>query len=114
MSATRSPRRRGRAVLLARREGFARRALRNIESELPRHSGLMLAARITVAHFSVSSAMSFLKSAGEPGRTVPPRLASRDFILGSARPVLISSLSFSMISADVVFGAPTPYQVLAS
>ena len=30
------------------------------------HSALMLAARITLAHFSVSSAMSLPKSAGEP------------------------------------------------
>jgi hypothetical protein len=30
------------------------------------HSGLMLAARITLAHFSMSSAMSLPKSAGEP------------------------------------------------
>jgi hypothetical protein len=30
------------------------------------HSGLMLAARTTLAHFSVSSAMSLPKSAGEP------------------------------------------------
>ena len=30
------------------------------------HSGLMLAARITLPHFSVSSAMSLPKSAGEP------------------------------------------------
>jgi hypothetical protein len=31
------------------------------------HSGLMFAARITLAHFSVSSAISLPKSAGEPG-----------------------------------------------
>src|SRR5262249_27255510 len=30
------------------------------------HSGLMLASRTTLAHFSVSSAMSLPKSAGEP------------------------------------------------
>jgi hypothetical protein len=30
------------------------------------YSGLRLAARITLAHFSVSSAMSWPKSAGEP------------------------------------------------
>ena len=48
------------------------------------HSGLMLAARITLAHFSVSSAMSLPKSAGEPASTVPPRSASRALIFGSA------------------------------
>jgi hypothetical protein len=44
---------------------FAGRALWNIESILPRHSALMLAARITLPHFSVLSAMSLPKSAGE-------------------------------------------------
>jgi hypothetical protein len=37
------------------------------------HSGLMPAARITFAHFSLSSTTSFPKSAGEPRTTVPPR-----------------------------------------
>src|SRR5262245_52019128 len=49
------------------------------------HSGLMLAVRITLPHFSVSSAMWLPKSVGEPGDTVPPRSASLAFILGSAR-----------------------------
>jgi hypothetical protein len=48
------------------------------------HSGLMPAARITFAHFSLSSTTSFPKSAGEPRTTVPPRSASRAFSLGSA------------------------------
>ena len=39
------------------------------------HSALILAARMTLAHFSVSSAISFAKSPGEPGNTVPPRSA---------------------------------------
>ena len=72
------------------------------------HSGLMLAARITLPHFSVSSAMSLPKSAGEPASTVPPKSASRALILGSARPALISLLSLSMISAGVSLGAPMP------
>src|SRR5215472_15806453 len=71
-------------------------------------SALMLAARITLPHFSVSSAMSLPKSAGELGSTVPPRSARRAFILGSARPALISLLSLSTISADVFAGAPKP------
>src|SRR5262245_7969474 len=45
------------------------------------HSALMLAARITLPHFSVSSAMSFAKSEGEPASTIPPNSASRAFIL---------------------------------
>src|SRR5262245_50093876 len=40
----------------------------------------------TLPHFSVSSAISLPKSTGEPASTVPPRSASRVFMLGSARP----------------------------
>jgi hypothetical protein len=36
---------------------FAERVLRNIGSGLPRQSALMLAARITLPHFSVSAAI---------------------------------------------------------
>src|SRR5215469_10732982 len=57
----------------------------NIGPGLPGHSGLMFAERITLAHFSVSSAMYFPNSAGEPGSTVLPRSARRAVILGSAR-----------------------------
>src|SRR5215471_10996789 len=78
------------------------------------HSALMLAARITLAHFSVSSAMSLPKSAGDIGIGTPPRSASRALIVGSARPALIASLSLSTISAGVFLGTPTPYQKLAS
>ena len=74
----------------------------------------MLAARITLPHFSVSSAMSLAKSAGVIGIGTPPTSASRALILGSARPALNSLLSLLTISAGVPFGAPTPYQVLAS
>src|SRR5262249_16986263 len=77
-------------------------------------SGLMLAARITLAHFSVYSAMNVPKSAGELANTVPLRSASRALILGSARPALISLLSLSMISAGVFLGAPTPCQPVPS
>ena len=62
------------------------------------HSGLILAARITLAHFSVSSAMNLLKPAGDNANTVPPKSAIRAFSLGSARPALISLLSLSMSS----------------
>src|SRR5262249_36658100 len=87
----------------------------NIDSTADRaQSALMLSARMTLLHFSVSSTMSLPKSAGESASTSPPRSASRAFILGSARPALISLLSVSMISAGVAFGAPTPYQLLAS
>src|SRR5499426_1267327 len=65
------------------------------------HSALMLRARMTLPHFSVSSAMSLPKSAGEPTNAVPPRSASRALILGSARPALMASLSLSIICDGV-------------
>src|SRR5262249_61070592 len=51
---------------------------------------------------------------GDSASASPPRSASRVLSLGSARPALISLLSFSTISAGVGFGGPTPDQVLAS
>src|SRR5215468_9150848 len=78
------------------------------------YSALMLAARITLPHFSVSPAISLPKSVGDPGSISPPSSASRDFVLASARPALISLLSLSTISAGVAFGAATPCQELAS
>src|SRR5262249_39200045 len=68
----------------------------------------------TLPHFSVSSAMSLPKSAGEPASAVPPRSASRAFMLGSARAALTSLLSLSTISVGVFLGAPRPCQLLAS
>src|SRR5262245_26404880 len=78
------------------------------------HSGLMLAARITLPHFSVSSDMNFPKSAGEPGSTVAPRFASRALILVSAMAALISLFDLSMLSAGVLMGTPMPNQLVAS
>src|SRR5436190_21311185 len=52
-------------------------------SGLPRQSALMLAARITLPHFSVSSAMNLPKSAGEPANTAPPRSVRPFLMLGS-------------------------------
>ena len=75
---------------------------------------MMLAARITLPHFSVSSAMNLANAAGELANTVEPRSAIRAFIVGSARPTLISRLSLSMISTGVLLGATMPCQPLAS
>src|SRR5262245_61066762 len=80
----------------------------------PPHSALIPVNFTTLPHFSVSSAMSLPKSAGESASTSPPRSARRALILGSARPALISLFSFSTISAGVALGAPTPHQALAS
>src|SRR5262249_18116396 len=77
-------------------------------------SALMLAARTTLPHFSVSSAMNFSNAAVEVGNTMLPRSANRAFMTGLASAALISLLSVPMISAGVFFGAPTPHQVIAS
>src|SRR5262245_19807848 len=78
---------------------------------LPHQSGLMLAARITLPHFSVSSAISLPNWTGDPGNGVPPRSARRAFILGSSRAALTSLLSLSTIAAGMAFGALRPYQI---
>src|SRR4051794_13004692 len=83
-------------------------------SECPTQSALRFAALITLPHFSVSSAISLPKSAGEPPRIPPPRSAMRAFSFASASPALISLFSLSTMSACVLRGAATPYQELAS
>src|SRR6516164_830452 len=99
-------------LAISGKAGFAYRHLWYIRGWL--HSGLMLAARITLAHFSVSSAISIPKSAGDPGSGVPPSSANLALILGSARTALISLLSLSTISDGVFLGAPMPCQALIS
>jgi len=74
----------------------------------------MPANLITLAHFSVSSAINLPNTAGDPGSATLPRSARRAFILGSARAALTSLLSLSTISAGVFLGAPIPYNELAS
>src|SRR5262249_1315175 len=81
---------------------------------LPHQSALMLRARMTLPHFSTSSAMSLLKSDGEPTNAVPPSSESRALILGIARPTFSSLLSRPMISVGVFLGAPIATNALAS
>src|SRR3954468_24596631 len=78
------------------------------------HYSFMLASRITLPHFLVSSAMCLPNSAGELGNTELLNSASRAFVWGSARIALVSLLSLSMISGDVFLGAAMPCQPLAS
>src|SRR5215475_10713815 len=66
------------------------------------------------SHFAVSDAITLPKSAGVPPIGMPPRSASRVFILSSASALLTDLLIFSMIVADVPLGAPMPNQALAS
>ena len=74
----------------------------------------MPANLITLAHFSVSSAISLPKSAGEPGSTVPPRSANRclQFGIGEACIDLLVELIDDLGRRG--FGAPMPYHALAS
>src|SRR5215468_4478668 len=58
-------------------------------------SGLAPVNLTTLPHFSVSSARSLPKSAGESASGALPRSASRALILGSARAALTSVLSLS-------------------
>jgi hypothetical protein len=93
---------------------FAEREVMECDALAGGHSALMLAARITLPHFSVSSANSLPNSVGVIGIGTLPRSTMRALILGSARPALISRLSFSTISSGIPFGAATPLHVLAS
>src|SRR6266403_5319040 len=97
---------------LPRRSLEKAEALPNIRQ--PDHSGLMPANLTTLAHFSVSSAMSLPKSAGEPASRLPPSSASRALILESASAALVSPFSLSAIAAGVALGAPKPHQLLSS
>src|SRR6516165_2319644 len=80
-----------------------------------RHSGLMLAVRMTLAHFSVSLARNLPNSAGGlGGSTNPPRSTRRALMAESEMAKLISLLSRSTTAAGVFFGAPKPSHELAS
>jgi len=57
------------------------------------YSGFILAARIALPRFLVSSAINLLKLAGDKGIGSPPSSASFPLIVGSAKPALISLLS---------------------
>ena len=85
-----------------------------MRNETLNQSGLAPENLTTLAHFSVSSATSLPKSAGEPASAVPPRSAIRALILGSARTALIASLSRPTIAGGVPLGALTPKKALAS
>src|SRR5262252_7307933 len=86
-------------------------------SEIPAatlHSGLMLAARITLLHFSVSLTMKVSKSAEEPPNIALPRSERRACTWGSARIALISLLSLSTIAPGVLLRRPMAHHWLAS
>src|SRR5215472_6120267 len=78
------------------------------------HSGLMLAVRITLLHFSVSLTMKVSKSAEEPANMALPRSERRACTWGSARIALISLLSLSTIAPGVLLRRPMVHHWLAS
>ena len=77
-------------------------------------SALAPAKRHHLAPFLGFPGDEFSEIDGRARFRVAPISASRAFSLGSTRMALISLLSFSMISAGVFLGAPTPYGELAS
>jgi len=74
----------------------------------------MLAARITLPHFSVSAATNAPNSAAVSTNGVMPTSPSLALALGVASAALIAQLSVSMISRGAPFDAPSPHHVLAS
>jgi hypothetical protein len=74
------------------------------DAKVGSHSTLMLAARITFAHFSVSSPTNFSNSAGGIGIGTAPKSARLALNFGSARVAPVSLLSLSMTSAGVPAG----------
>src|SRR6202048_4299611 len=85
-----------------------------VASHQPHYSGLMPASLITLAHFSVSSAMNLPNFAGVIGVDSTPKVKRRAFKSGAATPAVLSLLSLSMIVAGVPVGAQMPYQPLAA
>src|ERR1700730_2373388 len=75
-------------------------------------SGLILAARIPLPHFSVSSTMSLPKAVGEPISGVSPKSVRCAFSFGVARPALISALSLSTTCVDGLVGVPAREQIV--
>src|SRR5262249_7574140 len=70
----------------------------------PDHSGLMFAARITLPHFSVSSATSLPNSAGVIGMGSPASSARRACNFGSANTAFTAWFSVSTIPGGVPLG----------
>src|SRR5262249_5025433 len=78
------------------------------------HSGLMLAVRITLLHFSVSLTMKVSKSAEEPANMALPRSERRACTWGSARIALISLLTLATIAPALLLLRLMAHHGLAS
>jgi len=80
----------------------------------PPHGGLTLPARISLAHFSVSTLIRIANSSGVVPTASKPSGAKRSCISGIAMILTISRLSVVTISFGVLAGTRTPTQLSAS
>src|ERR1700690_3287728 len=88
---------------------------RTMTSGLSEHQSILIsAARITLPHFSVSSAMSLPNASGPIGIGSAPRLASFAAMAGWASAAATALASLSITGAGVPLGAPRPNQPAAS
>src|SRR5258706_1860233 len=87
---------------LFRSPGIRRMGDYGMSTDGPFYSGLMLAARITLAHFSVSSAISFPKSAGAPRRPATPPLSTPALVFWMLLSVLILLFGLFPISHPTI------------
>src|ERR1700730_9976567 len=78
------------------------------------HPGLILAARTSLPHLSVSFATNVPNSAEDLRKAATPMSANRIFMLGPPRTELISWLSRWTISAGELFRKPIAYHWIAS
>src|SRR5262249_28042289 len=72
------------------------------------HSGLIPAALMIGHHFSISDFWKVASACGvcrSGGKISPPRSASRDRTVGSAKAAMIDAFSFSRTAPGVCFGA---------
>src|SRR5262245_15516648 len=91
--------------------GHSRRSPNGVYGISLAHCTLIVAARIPLRRFSVSSATTLPKSAGDPVLMRNPRSSYFALISGRARDALISLLSTSTISAGIFLGPATPSQL---
>jgi hypothetical protein len=83
-------------AMVARGRAWTKAECPNISIDNSIYSGLILAARITLRHLSVSSTMSFANSAAEIGITIPPSSSSRSLTLEATRTALLSLSTISV------------------
>ena len=83
-------------------------------SRTANHSGLMLAARITLAHFSVSSAMKLAEVGGRARKHGAAQIGKPRLNLGIGEGGVDLVVELVDDLGRRALGTPTPYQLLAS